>query len=69
MRIWTVLRDRREHNARLDARAREAEREKDVSRERLERVRSDVTGPIQEFGRGNQFAELIRESLLDGYEG
>jgi hypothetical protein len=70
VRIWppAVLRAHAERRAELDARAAAANGEKDLSRERLETMCRDVAGPIQEFGRRNQFADLIRKSLLEGYK-
>ena len=48
-----------------EARAAEARREVEVSRERLERVRAEVVRPLQEAGQRNQFAAMLRASLTE----
>ena len=41
-------------------------REVDVSRERQRRAREQVIRPLQELAEQNQFADMIRASLLKG---
>ena len=57
----------RHHRDDLDARVEAAEKEKELSRRRLAHVRENVTGPLHERGQRNQFAEIIRRSLTEGY--
>ena len=70
MRIWppAVLRDRAARRAELEARADAAGQERNLSGERLERAQREVIGPLEAAGQRNQFAEMIRRSLLEGYE-
>lgn len=53
----------------LDKRAEEARREAERSRERLEQFREQVIEPLQDAGSRNQFAEVIRRSLIKGHGG
>jgi hypothetical protein len=70
MRIWppALLREHAARKAELDARVQAAEKEKRLSGARLEGVRREVTGPLHAKGRHNQFAAMIRNSLMEGYE-
>ncbi|HEY6278720.1 MAG TPA: hypothetical protein VIX86_20600 [Streptosporangiaceae bacterium] len=58
---------RRARLAELDARVEAAAGEKLLSRHRLAHFREHVTGPLHEKGQRNQFAEIIRKSLLEGH--
>lgn len=51
----------------LDARVQAAADEKDESQRRLDRLRHDIIAPLREAGERNQFAEMIRVSLLEGH--
>ena len=70
MKIWppAVLRDRAARLAELEARAHTAGQERDLSGQRLERAQREVIGPLQDAGQRNQFADMIRRSLLEGHE-
>lgn len=70
VRIWppAVLRERAARLAELRARAEAAEQEKNLSGKRLEHAQRDVINPLREAGRRNQFADMIRSSLLEGHE-
>jgi hypothetical protein len=57
---------RRRHQA-ADAKAAAARQEVQVSRDRLERIRADVIQPLREAGEHNRFAEMIRQSLMEGH--
>jgi hypothetical protein len=59
---------RRRRRAELDARAEDAQREAQVSRDRLHATREQVIRPLTERAELNQFAELIRASLMEGHE-
>jgi hypothetical protein len=50
----------------LDARVQRAEREAEEARERLARTREEVVKPLRRMAENNQFAQMIRESLLNG---
>lgn len=41
--------------------------EADVSRERQRRAREQVIQPLEELAERNQFAQLIRASLVQGH--
>ena len=43
-----------------------AQREVDLSRERLDETRENVVKPLRRAAEHNQFAELIRQSLIEG---
>ena len=47
-------------------RAEDATREAKISRQRRELVEENVVKPLRRQGAHNQFAELIRQSLIDG---
>ena len=70
VRIWppAVLREHAQRKAALDARAADAAGEKRLSGERLEQIRRDVIDPLHAAGKRNRFADMIRNSLLEGYE-
>lgn len=59
---------RRKHDE-LDKRVEQATEEAAQSRERLERFRENVIDPLQDAGSRDQFAEIIRRSLIDGHGG
>lgn len=59
---------RRRHGE-LDKRVEQAKEEAEQSRERLEQFREHVIDPLQDAGSRNQFAEIIRRSLIDGHGG
>jgi aspartate/tyrosine/aromatic aminotransferase len=44
-----------------------AEREVELSRQRLNETRENVVEPLQAAAAHNNFAELIRASLVQGY--
>ena len=46
-----------------------ARREAEVSRERQRRTREQVIRPLEELAEQNQFAALIRASLIEGRGG
>jgi hypothetical protein len=50
----------------LKERVRNATEEAEISRDRLETARRDVVEPLVTAGRRNQFADLIRDSLING---
>lgn len=58
------LRRRRPYTERVKA----AEQEVRVSRKRLEQTTKDVVEPLREAKRHNQFAQIIRASLINGYQ-
>lgn len=60
-----LFRKRRHKAAGQQARIRDGEADK--SRERLHAIRENVTRPLAEKGRRNQFAEIIRASLIEGH--
>lgn len=62
MRKWL----KRMRGRELDARAEQARREADLSRERLRRAREHVIGPLERQAARNHFADLIRASLTEG---
>lgn len=70
MTIWppAVLRAHAQRKSELEARARAAEQEKNLSGQRLEQVRREITGPLHAAGKRNRFADMIRSSLMEGYE-
>ena len=47
-------------------RAEDATREAKISRQRRELIEENVVKPLRQAGSHNQFAELIRQSLIDG---
>lgn len=53
----------------LDERVERARREAEVSRKRLHDTREQVIRPLQERAEENQFAELIRASLIERRDG
>ena len=59
---WTRRREKR-NGSRVAAARAEAEK----SRERLEETRKTVIEPLQRAAERNQFADMIRDSLLVGY--
>lgn len=62
-------RNRSDQDARVaEARAAagHAEREVELSRRRAESVRKHVVDPLREYAEHNQFADLIRQSLING---
>lgn len=70
MAIWPLSAIRK-HQARqeeLDARVNAAVGETVLSRHRLEKIRHEVIRPLTARGGQNQFAEMIYNSLLEGYE-
>ena len=50
-----------------DKRALAAEGEVLLSRERLADTRKNIVAPSRAAGRRNQFAQIIRASLINGY--
>ena len=46
-----------------------AEREVELSRERLREAHETVIGPLRGYAERNNFAELIRASLIKGHGG
>lgn len=57
------------HLRHLGERVGHARAEVDLSRERLEQAHREVVEPLRRAGNRNQFAELIRDSLLEGRGG
>jgi hypothetical protein len=51
----------------FDERVSAAEGEVKLSRRRLEATRKNIVEPVVREGRRNQFAEIIRASLVNGY--
>lgn len=65
-----IFRHHDELDARVDearARAQAAEEEVEVSRERHERIHQHVVVPLRRAAEHNQFAELLRASILTGH--
>lgn len=67
---------RRHRHADLDARVAEAEKRADeaagearLSQVRHEAVVENVVRPLRRAGERNQFAELLRRSLIEGHGG
>jgi len=65
----------RRRHPKLDARvaearkrAQEAAAEAELSQARQEQVRERVIRPLRKAGEHNQFAELIRASLIEGHQ-
>ena len=59
------LRWRRRHEH-LDERVKDARAEAELSRERLRETREQVVMPLRREAEHNEFAELIRASLIEG---
>jgi hypothetical protein len=73
MRKWRRIIKRRQHEA-LDARitearerATQAAEEAERSRRRQEAVHRTVVTPLREAAEHNRFAELVRESIIEGH--
>ena len=50
----------------LDVRDRQARQEAELSRRRQQETREKVIRPLELYAEHNQFAELIRASLIEG---
>ena len=57
----------RRRHAELDDRVATARHEARVSRRRLARIREEVIRPLRDVADENGFAQIIRESLLEGH--
>jgi hypothetical protein len=64
-----LKRKTREQPGDLDERVRQAREEADESQRRLHAIRRNVVQPLTEAGTRNQFAEIIRRSLIEGHGG
>jgi hypothetical protein len=64
-----LFRKRRQQASSLDQRAREAREEDAESKRRLHAIRQNVVRPLAETGSRNQFADIIRASLIQGRGG
>lgn len=67
---------RRRRRGELDARVEDATRraeaareEAELSRARHEQVVEDIITPLRQAGERNRFADLLRQSLAQGYGG
>jgi hypothetical protein len=54
---------------RLDERVEEARGEAELSRLRLAEARVSVVAPLRAAAEHNEFADLIRQSLIEGHGG
>lgn len=67
MRFWFRHRKLEERAAQAAAGAEDAAREAERSRQRLEAVRENVVTPMREAASRNQFADMLRRSLIEGH--
>lgn len=56
----------RRRESELDVRDRQARQEAELSRRRQQETREKVIRPLELYAEHNQFAELIRASLIEG---